>query len=530
MTPAPSRAAVWLPIAAAVLFAVAHTQPLGFYSNQNQYLLHGLADAGYGNLRTDWLANTTDPTPLFSGMVSITYWVGGLVPLHAAFFALLGGYFLSLWWVASALPFFPKTFAGRTAFAAGLIVLHSAILRVDSVKFLGVDYPWYFQAGVANQYLVGPGLQPSVFGVLLLTALGAFAHGRTVLAGVLVASACAFHSTYLLPAGLLVAGMMVALLLKGNRSEAWRTGAVALLGVLPTVAFILVRFAPSSSEEFAESQRVIAWVRIPHHCDVARWLDWVAGVQLAWIVGGVVAFRRTAFFPVLLVAVVGAVVLSLVQLATGNATLALMFPWRISAVLVPVATAAAMAGVVALLEAKVPGRFLFIMAALISLISVLGSLLVTSQRLGYQQTAAEELLIREVAASRKPGDLYLLPADFPKPATARGSASMTFVPMKATDRPAIFELQRFRLGTGAACYVDFKSIPYRDVEVLEWHRRVKQSAAWFAVEDWDSSGIVDQITAAGVTHVVLPTDSPVRSQRFAPISEGPAYRVVKIVK
>jgi hypothetical protein len=528
MTPAPARAAAWLPVAAAVLFAVAHTQSPGVYSNQNQYYLHGLADAGYGDLRTDWLANTADPTPLFSGLVSAGYRVGGLVPLHAAFFVLLIGYFLSLWWLAAALPFFPATFAGRTAFAAGLVVLHSAILRVDSVKFFGVDYPWYFQAGVANQYLVGPGLQPSVFGVLLLTALGAFAHGRPVLAGCLAAAACVFHSTYLLPAGLLVAGMIAALLVRGNRRAAVRTGAVALLGVLPVIGFILVRFAPSSPEEFAEAQRVIAWVRIPHHCDVGRWLDWVAAAQLAWIAAGVAAFRRTAVFPVLLVAVGGSVTLSLVQLATGNATLALLFPWRVSAVLVPVATAAAAAGLATLLEAKVPGRFLFVLSGLLATVGVVGSLLVVSQRLSYQQTTAEEQLIRAVAAVRSPGDVYLLPADFPKPPPARGSASSTAVPVKASDRPAIFEFQRFRIGTGAACYVDFKSIPYRDVEVLEWHRRVRQAAAWYAADDWDATGVVDQVTAAGVTHVVLPVDAPVRSRRFVPVCEGPVYRVVKI--
>ena len=54
-----------LPLLLALVFAAAYTQPVHYYSNQHQYLLHGLADAGYGNLSNDWLAHTTDPTPVF---------------------------------------------------------------------------------------------------------------------------------------------------------------------------------------------------------------------------------------------------------------------------------------------------------------------------------------------------------------------------------------------------------------------------------------------------------------------------------
>src|SRR5438045_9149401 len=54
----------------AVLFAVAHTQSPLYYSNQNQYLLHGLANAGVGYLNEDWLANTRDPQHACSALVT----------------------------------------------------------------------------------------------------------------------------------------------------------------------------------------------------------------------------------------------------------------------------------------------------------------------------------------------------------------------------------------------------------------------------------------------------------------------------
>src|SRR5579883_3127440 len=59
-------------VLSAVAFAAAYGQAPLYYSNQNQYFLHGLAAAGDGQLRADWLARTADPTPVFSGLVAWT--------------------------------------------------------------------------------------------------------------------------------------------------------------------------------------------------------------------------------------------------------------------------------------------------------------------------------------------------------------------------------------------------------------------------------------------------------------------------
>src|SRR5579884_2760790 len=64
--------AVVLFLGGAAVFAAAYCQAPLYYSNQNQYFLHGLAAAGDGELRHDWLAQTRDPTPLFSGLVAFT--------------------------------------------------------------------------------------------------------------------------------------------------------------------------------------------------------------------------------------------------------------------------------------------------------------------------------------------------------------------------------------------------------------------------------------------------------------------------
>src|SRR5262245_34845562 len=84
-------AGVLLSVAA---FVAAYGQAPLYYSNQNQYLLHGFAAAGDGLLRDDWLAQTRDPTPVFTTLVAVT--VRYLHPwlLHIFHAVLLGAYAL----------------------------------------------------------------------------------------------------------------------------------------------------------------------------------------------------------------------------------------------------------------------------------------------------------------------------------------------------------------------------------------------------------------------------------------------------
>ena len=56
-----------------VVFAAMYTQAPLYDSNQNSYFLHGLSDGRLGFLSNDWMATTTDPFPVFSVLVELTY-------------------------------------------------------------------------------------------------------------------------------------------------------------------------------------------------------------------------------------------------------------------------------------------------------------------------------------------------------------------------------------------------------------------------------------------------------------------------
>lgn len=491
----------------AAAFAVAYTQSPLYYSNQNQYLLHGAALAHHGHLAHDWLANTRDPTPIFSALVAAAYsTVGPGYALQPAYFLLLMGYFLAARWLIAAVPGFPSTRADRVTFAALFTAAHAAILRWASVQLTGVDYPWYLQAGLAAQYLLGPGIQPSVFGVLLLVAVGAFAHGRPVLACALAAIACWFHSTYLLPSALLVLGFLVELTREGRNRTGLLAGAAALVVVAPVVVFTVWQFNPF--DPHAENAlRILARIRIPHHCVPLRWFDFVAALQLVWIALGLFLVRNTAFGHALAIAALGAGLFTAIQIATDSDSLALAFPWRISVVLVPVATAVILTKFLAWMRV---GKWTERTAIAGLCASVAGGVVVTACGLGYCMVDEHELY-DYIHATAKADDVYLLPVQLPKVGSGRGAVSNTFAPppraVPGTNQIPV-DLQRFRLETGACIYVDFKSVPYAAPEVEEWYRRMEFAGLLVSGKEWNSPNTYAALKRERITHVIWPRAQP----------------------
>ncbi len=548
----------FLVFALAAAFATAHTQGPLFFSNQNQYLLHGLADAGYGHLSADWLSTTADPTPLFSAGVAAAYRVAGLWPLQAGYFLLLTGYFVAAYrlvsrvWSAPRGPgvsaWLPPPLRGREpsektsnssevtplsvtrllVWAALFTAAHAAAFRVLSVALTGVDYPWNFQAGVAGQYLLGPGLQPSAFGVLLLASVAAFAADRPLLAGALAGAAGLIHATYLLPGALLVVGYLAKLTAEQRTRAALGAGAMALLAAVPAVGYAGVTFAPAEADGFAEAQRILAEIRIPHHAVVTRWFDAVAALQLVWVGLGLLALRGTRLLLPLAVAAAGGTVLTLVVTVFPHPSLALLFPWRVSALLVPVATAVLAARAAARLPA---GQWAAGVAVAGLAGMVAAGVWVMAARVGYAMNTAEVPLLEYVRGHAGPGDVVLIPTRVPAVGAGRGSISTSFTP-PPRPRPGSnlipVDLQRFRLATGVPIYVDFKSVPYADGEVLEWYRRVRQAEEWFAAADWDAAVVRDGLKREGITLVVAPRDKPPKASFLDLVYADEAYHLYRV--
>ena len=67
-------------------------------------------------------------------------------------------------------------------------------------------------------------------------------------------------------------------------------------------------------------------------------------------------------------------------------------------------------------------------------------------------------------------------------------------------------MQDFRLATGAPIYIDFKSIPYKDTDVLEWYRRHRLTGKFYQTNDCDL--LAELAFEDGITHLVLAHGDP----------------------
>jgi hypothetical protein len=495
-------------VALTLAFGLAHTQAPLYYSNQHQYFLHGLARGGLGDLDRDWLANTADPTPVFSTVVAVTHRYLGDWLFQLYFLLLLGLYANSLVGIFRHLTGRKWTSPPGLLFVTLLTLIHSGALRLLSAHLLGKDYPWYVQAGVAGQYVLGPGLQPSVFGVFLLAAIHAFLLGRPWLAAMCVGLACSMHSTYLPSGAFLTLAFMYALWCRGESRRALMLGVLTLLLVVPVLAYDLIMFAPSSPDVFAEAQRIIAHERIPHHAQFLQWFDPIAILQVLWIVLAAILVRGKPLMLLVMVPLNLSAGFTLLQAFTRNDTLALLFPWRTTAILVPLATTIVCARF-ANWSAR-PRAVTVCIAALGGLVA--GGIVIMVGGHTYRTNTDEMRLLDYTRAHKQPGDLYLIPVEVPKLGSApRGVVSTSFTPPPRRDHQQgliSVDLQRFRLYTGTPIFVDFKSIPYKDREVLDWWDRLHQVQWLYRQLDWSALEVRHALKLHGITHVVTTANKP----------------------
>lgn len=515
-------------------FSLAYTQAPLYYSNQNQYFLHGMAHAGVGHLADDWLAGTADPTPVFSSFVAFVARFLDQRFFYVFYVLLFGVYAWSMISLFASLAHESDTRFLRWSFAAALFAVHSGLSRWASYRLVGWDYPWYFQSGLAGQYVLGGMLQPSTFGVLLLASIALHLRERERLAVVAAVVAGIVHSTYLPAAGLLTAVYAADGWKRGRPREAVALAVFAFVAVVPSLAYAAWTFRPSSAEAFAESQRLLARVRIPHHCLPRLWCDGIAVGQIAWIALGMALAWRSRLFPIMAVVVVASTALTFLQIALDSDSLALLFPWRTSAAMVPLSTTIVLARLILGVRRSLStSTAAAVSAALIASLAVSGVVLMWT-RAAYRNNDAEVPLYEFVKARQAKGDVYLLPARIPKLASAtRGSFSSDFKPLaerKNDARMVPIDFQRFRLATGMPIFVDFKSIPYRDLDVLEWHRRLVWNERIYEDGNLSRDGIVEELDREGITHIVTVRGSAVRNAGLEVVYEDEHYAILRRAK
>jgi hypothetical protein len=160
-----------------------------------------------------------------------------------------------------------------------------------------------------------------------------------------------------------------------------------------------------------------------------------------------------------------------------------------------------------------------------------GGVVINVYGLAYQMSTDEAGVVEYIRVHKAKDDLYLLPVELPK-APAKPGASMSdfkSLAQRTRGRGLIpIELQGFRLRTGAPIFVDFKSIPYRDVDVLEWRRRLDANLHVY------ETGRVEALRAVvppqPVTHVLVPAEQSFQEPGATVVYEDPYYRLYRLAR
>ena len=503
---------LWLLLSLA--FGLAYTQSHLYNDNQNTKFLHGLAAGGMGLLEEDWLANTADPLPAFSLLVSFTYAYLAERLFYVYFALLMGIYAYSLMGIASSLYGIKRSATKYLMVFVALLLIHSIWGQILVRKALGFD-PELLHFGVAGQYLLGLDFQNSSFGVLLLLSMHAFLERKHVWAILWLALACILHSAYLFSAALMTLAYLGSLLLENiqlGKSAAreitndgiagfarypiirsvitsakipFLLGLLALVLVAPVALYNQFVLTSTSPDLSAQSLDILVNQRIPHHALPRVWMDGGAYLQIAIMLAGLVLVRKSRLFPVMLVLFLGGAAGTLVQVLTGSNSLALLAPWRVSVLLVPLSTCLLLAWLVAGLYDRFERHVDRIRAAVVVLclagIVFLAREGLTIQRGRFARYERQDVhaLMGYVKRNKNPGQVYLIP-------------------------PRDNRFDEFRTYTGAPAFINWKSHPYRDFEVMEWYQRNRLAKAFYDAQPAAACEVLDEITAEyEVTHVIL---------------------------
>ena len=489
------------------IFAILYAQSPLYTSNQNQYFLHGLARAGLGFLKRDWLATTPDPTPVFSYLIYLTYALTHSDLLFYVYYALLMGvYLFSVYGLMDLLFDLRSSKTRSLLFVALFLGAHSAALRYLLSKIVGPSANFMVEGGVAGQRLLGQVFQPSTFAVFLVLSLYLFLANHRNAAILAMVVAVTFHPTYLLCAGIMTLAYLWMIFRETRQVKAVLIyGLKVLVPVMPILAYTWLTFHPSNAILYAEAQHVLVYFRIPPHALVSQWLKWTVAVQGAFVLAALVVLRRTRLFSIFLILTVSAVLLTLVQAVTANNTLALLFPWRVSILLVPLGVSVLLAALVTrVMEAWHPAphieRWLRILSLfVISVLMAVGVMRFQIESADLRADPANPML-NYVAAHKTPVDIYMIPS----------------------------KLANFRLVTGAPALADFDSIPYRDKDIMQWYQRLQWASYFYQSGQGDDpcQALKNTFTKYAVTYAIVEqSDKSTICQSLPVVYRDAIYRI-----
>jgi hypothetical protein len=444
-------------------------------------------------------------------LAAFTYRYLGQFFFYLYFLALLGVYIYSVMEIFTLTHDLGRSRILRAGFFAAAALLYSGGLAALVQRAIGSDGLRSGLSGVAQQYLLGPILQPSVFGVFLVLSILLFLRRRPFLAGLAVAIACSFHSAYMFCGATLTAAYMFLIVIdERNWKKALLLGGFTLLLVVPVLFYSQWFLAQTSPEASRRALEILVVERIPHHSLPSVWFDKTVVLKLLIAAAALYLLRGKKLFWILAIPLAAGLILTFAQIVTGSLRLAMLAPWRVTAFLVPLSEFTIVASLLAFLAHRMGpslgklGVPLLALSCVVVVFCFLGGAWLQARRFVRDARSDSRALYSYVDQSKKEGDLFLVSPN---------------------------SLAGLRLNAGVPVLVTWKSHPYKDSEVLEWYRRVQDARAFYAAKD--PSAALEQLAALkrryGITHVVLgKKDPPLDPGSGSIVFSNHSYRVVEL--
>lgn len=446
-----------------------------FSGNQNTKFLFGLADAGWGDLAADWMANTKDPLPIYSFLVKITAQY-----LHPYFFyayqVLLNGLFLF-----SVVGIIDHMYQIKKSKLHYLTFLSICLLTISS--FWPANSQMMLYEGVANQFIGFNNLLPNSFGFLLFFSLYLYLKEKRIASILAIAGACYFHSAYLIGGASMVAAyMLIDFLEKKDLKQIMAIGAFALVLVLPVVIYNYRANSDATIEQIQQAAHIVVNLRIPGHTVVSEWWDQVAFTKIVIMAVALAITYRSKMFPLLATGFVFSVVPIIVLAIRPSNQLNALQLWRVSVFFVPLSTMIILGWLISNLPALRDGKLSVVQGATILLLAGIAVAYGVEDQISEidDYNGIRELkMMHFVDSVRQPGDLYLVPTQ------------------------DLFTY-RFRLEAGAPIFVNWKTHPWNAVEVLEWYKRIQLADRFYRLSGSQACDLLAELqTDYDITHVML---------------------------
>jgi hypothetical protein len=455
------------------LVAAGHSIAAPYVVNQNQYFVHAVGQSD-PRLSSDWLTGTTDPYPAFSWIMRLIIDLGGQPALRILAYGATVCGLLAVFLIARALS--PRRGVGVPLVAAVLVGLTLSVGRLGSL--LPLDWSVSAFQGFAGQYiLMKPGyVQPTTAGVLILLAFGLLLQGASqplrrfhvALAVVLVGVAA-----LMAPTNAVIAAMAVgaAFLADAALRRPWRhiglyVGLIVVAVICAIVGSPSILSLGSTDPMMRQALDRFAFELFPLHTLATHWPPDDSALLIVIAAGVIlvpVTLASSWIKRWLLIATAGSLFFASIVVVTHSSTLALLFPWRVSVIIVPIAATMVAVRVAGWLSPLAVGHWHAKLVFFAAIIAVPG----LASTAAKASPTSSESMVSAVAAARPSG--------------------VGLIPLSAGT---------VRLNARVPVYVDAMSPPYAGRDLREFWNRVDRvrrfeanpesfcSAEWTSDIDW----------------------------------------------